>query len=163
MPSKVIILATALVSAVAVSGCGGGGAPAADPDKPRGIFISSNDCADGGFLDFDACSDAIAKAIETHDESMTTYASERACEATEGEGKCERTFEDKFRAKLLAYLVTGGEEPEAAALYPPKKGQNGFRDALGTTYEEKDFTIQFSRSSVATFKKYASKVGGIRR
>ena len=155
---KTLLPALACITAasLALAGCGGSDAKSsASPDAPRGIYTSTNDCADDTKMTLDICRAAIRMAVDEHNKNAPTYPSQRACEATEGVGKCERTFEQSYRPRLLAFLVVGDKTlPTAEPLYFTKTVQDmpGFRNAAKTAYLESDLTLTFSKQAIATYQ-----------
>jgi hypothetical protein len=148
--NRIAGLAAVTATAMALGGCFGGSSDAeAAKSGPKGIFTSTGDCVDSGFLDFDSCSAGVQAAIQDHDKNAPTYDSQRACEATEGEGRCERSLTDRYRRRLLAFLVTGGPKPDGKALYV-EVGKAGYTDNKKTEYLDSDLTMTFSRGAVAT-------------
>ncbi len=149
-------LSCVTAACLALAGCGGSNSKStASPDAPRGIYTSTNDCADDRKMSFDICAAAVRLAVEEHNKNATTYPSQRACEATEGVGKCERTVEQSYRPRLLAFLVVGDKDhPSAEPLYYTKTVQDmpGFRNAAKTAYLESDLTLTFSKQAIATYQ-----------
>lgn len=151
------VLAAAALS-LAVAGCGGskssgGGATTV----PKGIYTTAADCADSGKLTYEQCSDLISKAVDTHEKDAPTYSELRFCEAKEGDGKCEFTANQKIRPKLLAFLVTVSDPPQAIPLYAHSKGEPGFRDLAGGTYMHANEELVFSEHAVTVFEKNGKK------
>lgn len=147
--------------ALALTGCGGG-----EPTHgtgPRGIFTSTNDCAEHEKFEFKSCSEAIRTAIKIHNEESAIYENVRYCKAKEP--SCERTLNNKFRPRLLGFYVELPEKEEDAIigrpLYALVDDTKGFRDNKKVSYTEKDLSLHFSRSSVAAYKAHSvAKVSG---
>jgi hypothetical protein len=120
-----------LLAAAALAGCGnGGGAKTAAPaaQSERFVFISAKDCAESGRLKLQQCGDAIDAAIAAHLATAPTYVSLRACEATEGGDRCERTDNKAYRPRLVAFLFNiTGDAVKADPLYPPPGTEAGLR------------------------------------
>jgi len=141
-----------------LAACGNAGPQVVtDPNAPRGIFISTGDCVDSGQIDFETCAKAVNVAIEAHKKKAPTYPSLRACEATEGEGKCERTVKQSFRPRLLAFLVVGDKnKPTGEPLYFAKGKEPSFQNASKTVFKESDLTLTFSRQAIAAYQVHGS-------
>ena len=158
---RVLDLIVLFGAAVLVAGCGGGSSDeskskaSAEGAIPKGIYVSAGDCADSGFLEYDVCDEQVEKAIVVHNTESPAYTSLAECEAKEGDDRCERALDSKFRARLLAFEITGGESPTAKPLYPGRKGEAGFRDLGGAIILHKDFEVPFSPQAVAAFQPYA--------
>lgn len=151
------IAALALVTAsIALAGCGGGDAVTVG-GGPRGIFTSTNDCADNANFNYKKCSAAITAAIKVHNEQSPAYSSKRICQAKER--SCERTLDNKYRPRLIGFYVElpedEGAEPIGKPLYAATRGEKGFRDSENTIYLEKDLTLEFSRSAVVAYQTYS--------
>ncbi len=142
--------------ALALAGCGGGGG-STHGNGPRGVFTSTNDCADHDKFDFKSCSKAIQTAIKIHNKESSTYESLRFCKAKEL--GCERTLNDKFRPRLLGFYVElpekEGEEIIGKPLYAAAGKKKGFRDHKKVAYLEKDLTLVFSRSAVSVYETHS--------
>jgi hypothetical protein len=112
----------AALTAVALAACGQAPAKSKAPAAPvvSGIFTSAQDCAAKGTNKLEICGKLIQRAINVHNTKTVSYLSERLCELAEGKGRCERSEGDKFRPKLLAFLLTFSTPPTADPLYPPK-------------------------------------------
>lgn len=138
---------------VLLAGCGGSGAPKLAEGTYRTIVVSTNDCSMNPKLSFEVCSEAINGALASHDEKTPSYDTLRACTATESQDSCERDLNQKYRPRLLAYLVETYKEkpPKGVPLYSAGKNKAGFRDAEKTVYNDTDLTIDFSRRSIAVF------------
>lgn len=165
-------IAVLCILAIPLAACGGGGgASKASSTTKQAIYVSSADCVDGGLLDAEKCESVIDAVIEQHNKDATTYSSMRKCEATEGQNRCERSFDEFYRVKLMAFLIsanivpeTKSEEgetlsepapPEGWPLYPAKEdGQEGFISADGTTYLENQLEVAFSKRSIAAYERY---------
>ena len=137
-----------------LGGCGGGDTAVVDENKPKGIFTSSSDCAESGWLDLEKCSEVIDMAINSHQTDSKIYSNQRKCEAEAGEDLCERAIGNEYRPRLAAYLVTGGESPSAVPLYPSQSKEAGFVTAGGTTYLEADLAINFSKRAIAAYERF---------
>jgi len=139
-----------------LTGCGGGSeAPKLPENVYQGIFVTTNDCAENENLTFDICAKAVDKAIKLHNQSSPTYPSLRACAATEGADKCERDINQKFRPRLMAYLVQSTKPPTGIPLYATPNGERGFRDTNKTLYLESDLKLQFSKKATAVMELHA--------
>ena len=160
MPKKALSTILALTACLALAACGGGAKEPEDGGAYRGIYVSTNDCANDQKMTFEICADAINKAIEAHTSNPTKYTSLRACEAKVGENKCERGINEEFRPRLMAYLVVLPKPPKApatatataTALYPAPDGEEAFQDAKAVVYLETDLTLNFSKRAIAAFK-----------
>lgn len=162
MAKSIFIRAAFVVAAcvlpITLAGCGGGGGSSSTTAKvPKGIYTTAADCADGGKLTYEQCSDLIYAAIDKHEAEAPTYSELRFCEAKEGEGKCEFTASQKIRPKLLAFLVTASEPPQAIPLYATPKGEPGFRDLAGNTYLHSNEELVFSEHAVTVFERNEKK------
>ncbi|MGH1418112.1 MAG: DUF1190 domain-containing protein [Hyphomicrobiaceae bacterium] len=142
-----------------------------DSTIKQSIYVSSSDCVDGGLLEAEQCEKLIDAAIEQHNKTAATHPSLRKCESVEGQNRCERSFDEFYRVKLMAFLVTvdvvpepTGEEgevvrepapPECIPLYPVKEEkQEGFVSADGTSYLENQLQVSFSKRSIAAYERY---------
>jgi len=155
-----LLIGTSLI----LTGCGGGSeAPKLPENVYQGVFVTANDCAENKNLSFDICAKAVDKAIEVHNQSSPVYASLRACTATEGAGKCERDINQKFRPRLIAYLVQSTKPPTGIPLYATPNGERGFQDTNKTLYLESDLKLQFSKKAMAVMELHAKpgKPGGL--
>lgn len=150
------LVAAALVLPVALAGCGGSKSSSGSK-APKGIYTTASDCSDAGKLTYEQCSDLIYAAVDKHEADAPTYAELRFCEAKEGEGKCEFTANQKIRPKLLAFLVTVSEPPEAIPLYATPKGEPGFRDLAGNAYLHTNEELVFSEHAVTVFEQNGKK------
>ncbi|MDX2288689.1 MAG: DUF1190 domain-containing protein [Hyphomicrobiaceae bacterium] len=136
--------------ATVLGGCNGGASEAeASKAAPKGIFLSTGDCAENGFADFDTCSKGITAAIKDHDSNAPTYDSLRACEASEGPNRCERTLSDTYRRRLFAFLVLGGAKPDGRSLYI-EIGKQGYTDNKKAEYLDSDLSLTFSKGAAET-------------
>ncbi len=156
MKSKLSVSAAVTLAAFAVAGCGGGG-PTSTVSGPKGIFTNTHDCANHKDFKFKQCSQAIRAAIKLHNEKSTVYDSKRICEAKER--SCERTLNQKFRPRLLGFIVEldekGEQEPAGRPLYAAVRGEKGLRDIYNTVYLEADLSLEFSPSAVAAYKTHS--------
>ncbi len=147
---KILPLAAIVLAGALLGGCGGGSNDAeAAKNAPKGVFLSTGDCADVGFADFETCSKGITAAIKDHDKNAPTYDSLRGCEATEGTGRCERTLSDSYRRRLFAFLVVGGDKPDGRSLYI-EVGKQGYTDNKKAEYLDSDLSLTFSKGATET-------------
>lgn len=153
---KFALVAAALILPAMLGGCGGSGS-SDGPKIPKGIYTTAADCAEAGKLTYEQCSDLIYAAIDKHEAEAPTYSELRFCEAKEGEGKCEFTANQKIRPKLMAFLVTASEPPQAVPLYATPKGEPGFRDLGGSTYLHSNEELVFSEHAVTVFERNGQK------
>ncbi len=144
-----------IITCLALSGCGGSKAPKIAEDVYKGIYTSTNDCANDENLSFEICSQTIEKAIETHNTKSPVYPTLRACATTEGANKCERDINQKYRPRLMAYLVESTKPPKGTPLYAAPKGEGGFRDLAQTIYLETDLKLNFSKKALAAIDLHA--------
>ncbi|MGQ0457002.1 MAG: DUF1190 domain-containing protein [Hyphomicrobium sp.] len=123
-------------------------APAAP--VPKGIFISSNDCAETGKLTGDECGAAIDSALAMHEKQSKSYDTAKLCAAAEGADRCDKTVDGKFRPRLQAFLVTMSKPPKAEPLYPPakKKRMVGFRSPTLPAIDASDEAFIVSASAL---------------
>lgn len=146
----------ALLVLMALAGCGGSGGPT-HGNGPRGVFTSTNDCAEYDKFDFKSCSEAVRTAIKIHNEEGATYEGRRFCKAKEL--GCERTLNNKFRPRLLGFYVElpekAGEKIIGKPLYAMAGKKKGFRDHEKVSYLEKDLSLVFSRSAIAVYKTHS--------
>lgn len=151
--SKLTFPVLAACSALATAGCGGGG-PVSSMTGPKGIFTNTHDCASHKDFEFKQCSQAIRAAIKLHNDDSPVYDSLRICEAKER--SCERTLNQKYRPRLLGFIVeldeNGEKDPVGRPLYAAVRGEKGLRDIYSTVYLETDLTLEFSPSAVAAYK-----------
>ncbi len=150
---RFIVLVTA---AVAVSACGKTTAKTTVPEK-KAIFVSALDCTEHGGLPFEQCDAAVEKAVKIHNTALTQHDSLRACEATEGEGRCERTLDQKFRRAVVAYLVITTDTSTGVPLYAPKGKDMAFRDHSGSVYSESNLKVEFSPNAMSIMEVNAEK------
>lgn len=142
-----------LASALALTGCGnGGGEPKAK--AKQFIVTSAVDCADNAGLSYEACTEIIASAVAVHNKSAAKYRSLKACETTEGEGKCERMDETEYRPRLTAFHMTLSEKPSAVPLYPVQDTTAGFRNAGNTVLSLDDENLNFTKSATHASELY---------
>lgn len=149
---RLVLVAAALVLPTALAGCGGSKTETSTDKVPRGIYTTASDCAGSGKLTYEQCSELIYAAIDQHEENAPTYSELRFCEATEGDGRCEFTANQKIRPKLQAFLVTVSQPPKAIPLYATPKGEPGFRDLGGATYLHTNAELVFSEHAVTVFE-----------
>ena len=71
----------------------------------------------------------------------------------EGPKNCERDIEQKYRPRLVAYLVETYKEkpPKGTPLYSKLEQQEGFKDLSSVTYLQSDLTIQFSKRAIHAY------------
>ncbi len=154
---RLVLVAAALVLPVVLAGCGGSEPANPVTKAPKGVYTTARDCADSGKLTYEQCSDLIYAAVEKHEKGAPSYSERRFCEAKEGEGKCEFTANQKIRPKLMAFLVTASDPPQAIPLYAAAKGVLGFRDLAGATYLHTNEELVFSELAVTTFERNNKK------
>lgn len=143
--------------ASALGGCGdsGGGAAPRAADT-RGVIVSAADCVSFGADAVKACSEAIERAVESHEASSTAYSNIEACETAVGVGKCERSASGRYRAQLSAFMVTvGGGTARAEPLYPVKEGV-GFQTASASKLLTNDQGVTFSRLALSVAETQAT-------
>ncbi|MDX2258887.1 MAG: DUF1190 domain-containing protein [Hyphomicrobiaceae bacterium] len=154
LPRHGLAVLSCIAAALALAGCGGGSSEAeAAKNAPKGVFISTSDCANSGVLDHDTCSKGVSAAISEHNEKAPSYVTERACETAEGTGRCERSIDTRYRRRLIAYFVRGGEKPEGKALYV-EPSKDGYVDLKKAPYLESDATLTFSTQALASFQQH---------
>lgn len=147
--------------ASALGGCGDSGGSAASKgakaSDARGVIVSAADCVSFGPDAVKACSDAIERAVTSHESSSTPYTNLAACEAAVGENKCERSASGKYRAQLSAFMVTvGGGLARAEPLYPVKDGGVGFQTASASKLLASDQGVTFSRLALSVAETQAT-------
>lgn len=141
-----------LALAAGLAGCGnatpsGGESRAA---SARGVIASASDCVSFGPDAVKACAGAIERAVKAHEASSASYGNIEACEKAVGERRCERAESGKYRARLVAFLVTvGAASARAEPLYPVKDGAVGFRTTGNTTLLASDQSLTFSRLALS--------------
>jgi uncharacterized protein YgiB involved in biofilm formation len=143
-----LVLLSFAACTLAFAGCGSS-APDPQGGVERGVFTSATDCAEAGKLTLDQCSLAIAAAIAEHEQTAPLYPSLKSCEKVEGSEKCERTDTKAFRPRLLAFVVTMSDPPEAQPLYPTSNGEAGFRTASKKVLLSDDESLMFSKPALA--------------
>lgn len=123
---------------------------AAAPPAEKGIFISANDCAASGKLTGDECGAAIDAAVARHEQQSKSYKSLRQCAAAEGEDRCDKTVDGRYRARLQAFFVTMSKPPRAEPLYPPaKKEILGFRSPTRPSIDATDENLIVSSAAMS--------------
>jgi uncharacterized protein YgiB involved in biofilm formation len=154
--SKVILIALLGVAAAGLGGCGSGSKTAKKTEKF--VFTSSDDCVQSGKFKPEECTSLIEKAIDAHVKSATAYSGLRACEKAEGEGNCERTGEDSYKPRLVAYAIIAGQQITAQPLYVSLKGKSGmtFRGADKSLFVNDKDGLVFSQSALSVAELYAS-------
>lgn len=134
-----------VANSLALAGCGGEDPAAAAKEPPvRHIYTSSVDCADAGIYRLDDCSEAIARAVNTHEKNAPTYRKRSLCESKEGAGRCERISDADFRPRLVAFVFEGKEKPFAKPLYP---ASGGFRTADNANLLKTNDYLKFTKSA----------------
>ena len=121
------------------------------PPAPKGIFISTNDCAATGKLTGDECGKAIDGAIAMHQRLARAYKSLTKCAASEGEDRCDKAVDGMYRARLQAFFVTLSKPPSAEPLYPPKKKPDvaAFRSATQPSISARDEELMVSPAALS--------------
>lgn len=146
----------AALTTLALGACGGG-RPVSTHNGPRGIFTSAVDCAQHKDFSEKACQSAVRAAIKVHNEQSPSYDSPRICEAKER--TCERTLNDKYRPRLLGFVVEidekGEQEPVGRPLYAAVSGEKGLRDNNNVVYLESDLTLEYSKGAVVAYKTHS--------
>lgn len=144
------------LTALALAGCGGDTATLAG-NGPKGIFVSTQDCAKNQNFDYKLCSTAIRAAIKIHNEDSPVHDTQRICEAKER--ACERTLNHKYRPRLLGFYVEldekGEKPPVGKPLYAAVRGEKGLRDHNSTIYLEADLALEFSQLAVNAYKAHS--------
>lgn len=151
MAAKLSIRVTAILATLPgllLAGCGDSGPPPAPPPPPKpvvkAVFVSARDCTESGKGTREACEASIDRAVGEHLATAPTYPSPKLCEAAEGTNMCERTEGKTYRPRLVAFLVTFGEQVTAVPLYS-HKAEPGFRTLGGKmSVLVSDDTITFS-------------------
>lgn len=149
MLSKTPILLS-MTAAIALVGCGK--APAEDAKKApaaKGIFVSVSDCAASKKMTKEQCGKAIDYAVRFHRKLGKTYKSLQQCERTEGEGYCDKGGDGSYQPRILAFLVTMSDPPEAEALYVSTDAAvTGFRATAAGPVNAIDDTITVSSTAL---------------
>lgn len=160
MSSKKSPRAMALLAALALAGCGKAEkAPTAA--VKQFVVTSAVDCAENAGLEYEACSTLIETAVATHTKDAPTFTSTKACEKSEGAGKCERVDETTYRPRLTAFQLTMSEPPTAAPLYPSKKPEAGFRTAGNTAIVVDNEAYTFTKSAADASELFMGKKRGL--
>lgn len=150
-------LAATLLAPLAVGGCGGQAPKVEGPPAHKGIYTTGADCANSGKISYEACSIAIQQAVTVHEAKAPSYSELRFCTAKEGDGKCESAGGGRYRAKLMAFLVTGSTPPTAIPLYSHAKSEDGFRDLEGKDYMHSNEGLVFSEHAQTLFERNSGK------
>ena len=121
-------LAAILAASALLTGCGDAAPPKAVHQVPieRGVFISSQDCADSKKLAPELCDKAIEMAVRAHENQAPQFKTLRQCAAARGPDRCEKTATGHYRPQLQAFFVTMGKPPSAVPLYPSSAGEVAF-------------------------------------
>lgn len=154
---RLALVAAAMIAPVALAGCGGSNNASNSTKVSKGIYTTASDCAAAGKLTYEQCSELIYAAVDKHEADAPIYTELRFCEAKEGDGKCEFTANQKIRPKLMAFLVTVSEHPQALPLYATPNGEPGFRDLSGSTYLHTNEELVFSEHAVTVFERNSAK------
>lgn len=146
MIRRVIVMACLPLS---LAGCGGPAPKKQGPAALVGIYTSAADCSGSKKLSVADCNTLIHHAVAEHQQTAKTYISLRLCEAAEGSDRCERTEENAFRPKLLAFHITFSTPPVIQGLYAPAdKSQLGFSNRdKSLTVLAVDETLTFSENA----------------
>lgn len=107
------------------------------------IVASVQDCAALNLITADDCQVAIEQAVVQHERAGPSYKTLALCEATEGEGNCERTSAGSYMPRPVAFHFTMSRPPVARPLYMGLKGAATLRVANGTAFSP-DGDIPFS-------------------
>lgn len=140
-----------------LAGCGGSKGNQSGEKIFKGIYTTGVDCADSGKLSYEDCANAMAQAVTKHEKEAPTYEELRFCEAKQGVGKCEFTANQKYRPKLMAFLVTVAKPPTAMPLYAHPKAKQGFRDSAGKDHMYADDQLVFSEHAQTIFEQHGKK------
>lgn len=150
----------ALAAILALSGCGKAEKQANEKPAKQFVVTSAVDCADNAGLDYEVCYKILLEAVDRHDKSAPKFRSLKACEKSEGAGRCERMDEKLFRPRLTAFQLTLSSPPVAAPLYAPKNSQIGFRTASNAEISVDSETYNFTKSAAHAADLYRNKKGG---
>jgi hypothetical protein len=117
----------------------------------RGIFISSNDCADTGKLTVEQCGQAIDAAVTMHQKQAPSYKSLHACAAVEGPDRCAKDVDGDYRSNVQAFFVTMSKRPSAVPLYASRDGTIGFLglDKKAFVANDDDYTMSAAAQAIA--------------
>ncbi|MBA4131829.1 MAG: hypothetical protein C0519_10440 [Hyphomicrobium sp.] len=144
-PTVFIRFAVIAAAALALAGCGD--SEEAKVEIKRYIVVSAIDCADNTGLEYDRCVKLLQTAVAQHDKTAATYPKLETCEATEGEGRCERAGEKSYRARVTAFQLTIGPKTAAVPLYAPTTDKAGLRTAANDEILPDTETITFTESA----------------
>ncbi|WP_290983329.1 DUF1190 domain-containing protein [Hyphomicrobium sp.] len=140
-----------LLALAALGGCGRSSPASSGPPVERGIFISSDDCAQFGKLSIEECGQLIDHAVALHQRLAPAYASLDACTAAEGKDRCANGIDSKYHPTVAAFLITFGDKPSAQPLYGVSDASPGFKGLDKTKYAlgDKDYSVSDSAEAIA--------------
>lgn len=90
-----------------------------------------------------------------HDRGAKTYLTLFDCESHEGDGRCERVDDRKYRGRLMAYHFTISDKIVAMPLYA-QFNDSLFRDLDGKTYDwQRTEDVEFSEAAIVKVRNLA--------
>lgn len=144
-----ISLAAAVTTALLVAACGNSQAPqSAAATAERGIYISTQDCTDGGKLTPEQCEKVIDMAVALHEAEAPSFKTLRQCEAQFGLDRCDKTVDGHYRPHLQAFFVVMTDPPTAVPLYPPAGNDIAFRSHSNQIVHAYDETLRVSSAAM---------------
>lgn len=147
----------ALAAVLLLGGCGKAEQKTGKAADKQIIVTSAVDCADNTDFDYDTCYTILLKAVDLHGKTSQSFNSLKACEKSEGAGRCERIAQKLFRPRLMAFQVTLSRPPVAVPLYVSKSTPRAFRTASNTDVPVENETYTFTKSATDAVDLFKTK------
>ena len=160
MPTRLHTLSV-LMASLLLSACGDAPKPEDAPSIPQFVVLSAQDCAQTAAIALTECSEAIDRAVATHEANSKSYRRQKLCEDDEGPDRCERLEDSSWRPKPMAYVVVAAKPPQATVLYAGKDKALVYRTAGNTIFDpekvgDKSVAYQFSRAALRRVENFAT-------
>ena len=104
---------------------------------PTKVFASVDECVADGARDRAQCVKAMMAAEDAYEEAYPKFESERQCEDTAGEGKCEKdrpsSRDPQWRPSMIGFMIGAamGSRVQPQPVLPSTSSTSGYSTAAG--------------------------------